>query len=128
ARGAFVGLGRHHTRAHLVRAVLEGTAFNLLSCIQAFRESGAVIDRIDAVGGGAQSDAYLSVLADVWGIPVRRRTIVEEANSLGAAVTASVGLGLADFSAARSLSEVTAELTPDAGRHAVYARRHAVGR
>src|SRR5690606_14666362 len=54
ARGAFVGLGRHHTRAHLVRAVLEGTAFNLLTCIQAFRESGAVIDRIDAVGGGAQ--------------------------------------------------------------------------
>lgn len=125
ARGAFVGLARHHTRAHLVRAVLEGTAFNLLSCIQAFRESGAVIDRIDAVGGGAQSDAYLSVLADVWGVPVRRRTIVEEANSLGAAVTAAVGLGLTDFSAARALSEVTAEFTPDAGRHAVYAQRHA---
>lgn len=125
ARGAFVGIGRHHTRAHLVRAVLEGTAFNLLTCIQAFRESGAVIDRIDAVGGGAQGDAYLAVLADVWGIPVRRRTVVEEANSLGAAVTAAVGLGLADFTAARALSEVTAEFTPDAGRHAVYAERHA---
>ncbi|MFD5214476.1 xylulokinase [Microbacterium sp. NPDC058345] len=125
ARGAFVGIGRHHTRAHLMRAVLEGTAFNLLTCIQAFRASGAVIDRIDAVGGGAQSDAYLSVLADVWGVPVRRRTIVEEANSLGAAVTAAVGLGLADFSAARALSEVTAEFIPDAARHAVYAERHA---
>lgn len=125
ARGAFVGLARHHGRAHLVRAVLEGTAFNLLSCIQAFRESGAVIDRIDAVGGGAQSDVYLAVLADVWGVPVRRRTIVEEANSLGAAITAAVGLGLTDFAAARSLSEVTAEFTPDAGRHAVYAERHA---
>ncbi|WP_226531091.1 xylulokinase [Microbacterium paraoxydans] len=125
ARGAFVGLARHHGRAHLVRAVLEGTAFNLLSCIHAFRDSGAVIDRIDAVGGGAQSDVYLSVLADVWGVPVRRRTIVEEANSLGAAVTAAVGLGLTDFSAARALSEVTAEFTPDAERHAVYAERHA---
>lgn len=125
ARGAFVGLSRHHGRAHLVRAVLEGTAFNLLSCIQAFRASGAVIDRIDAVGGGAQSDVYLSVLADVWGVPVRCRTIVEEANSLGAAVTAAVGLGITDFSAARALSEVTAEFTPDAGRHAVYAERHA---
>lgn len=125
ARGAFVGLARHHGRAHLVRAVLEGTAFNLLSCIQAFREAGASIDRIDAVGGGAQSDVYLSVLADVWGVPVRRRTIVEEANSLGAAVTAAVGLGLTGFSAARALSEVTAEFTPDAARHAVYAERHA---
>lgn len=124
ARGAFLGLARHHTRAHLVRSVLEGTAFNLLTCVHAFRASGAVIDRIDAVGGGAQSDVYLSVLADVWGVPVRRRTIVEEANSLGAAVTGAVGLGLADFSAARSLSEVTAEFTPDAARHAVYAERH----
>lgn len=125
ARGAFVGIGRHHTRAHLTRAVLEGVAYNLLTCIQAFRESGATIDRIDAVGGGAQSDAWLGILADVWGVPIRRRTIVEEANSLGAAVTAAVGLGLADFSAARALSEVTAEFLPDAGRHAVHARRHA---
>lgn len=125
ARGAFLGLERHHTRAHLMRAVLEGTAFNLFSCIRAFREAGATIDRIDAVGGGAQSDLYLSVLADVWGVPVRRRTVVEEANSLGAAVTAAVGLGLADFSAARALSEVTAEFTPDPARHADYARRHA---
>lgn len=124
SRGAFVGLGRHHTRSHLVRAVLEGVAFNLLTCIRAFRDSGAVIDRIDAVGGGAQSDVWLQVLADVWGVPVRRRTVVEEANSLGAAVTAAAGLGLADFSAARALSEATAEFTPDAGRHAVYARRH----
>lgn len=125
ARGAFVGIGRHHTRAHLMRAVLEGTAFNLLTCIRAFRESGAVIDRIDAVGGGAQSDTYLSVLTDVWGVPVRRRTIVEEANSLGAAVTGAVGLGLADFSAARALSEVTDVFTPDPARHAAYAERHA---
>ncbi|WP_449409106.1 xylulokinase [Microbacterium maritypicum] len=125
ARGAFVGIGRHHTRAHLTRAVLEGVAFNLFTCIQAFRESGAVIDRIDAVGGGAQSDVWLGILADVWGVPVRRRTIVEEANSLGAAVTGAVGLGLADFSAARALSEVTAEFAPDAGRHDVYAQRHA---
>ncbi|KDA06745.1 hypothetical protein DC31_06920 [Microbacterium sp. CH12i] len=124
ARGAFLGIGRHHTREHLVRAVLEGIGFNLLTSIHAFRESGAMIDRIDAVGGGAQSDALLAILADVWGVTVRRRTIVEEANSLGAAVTGAVGLGLADFSAARALSEVTAEFTPDAARHAIYAKRH----
>lgn len=125
ARGAFVGIGRHHTRRHLVRAVLESIGYNLLTSIHAFRESGAAIDRIDAVGGGAQSDALLQTLADVWGVPVRRRTIVEEANSLGAAVTGAVGLGLADFSAARALSEVTAEFIPDAGRHGIHAERHA---
>ena len=125
ARGAFVGIGRHHSRPHLVRAVLEGVAFNLLTSIHAFRDSGASIDRIDAVGGGAQSDVWLQILADAWGVPVRRRTIVEEANSLGAAVTGAVGLGLAGFSAARALSEVTAEFAPDAGRHASYSERHA---
>jgi len=124
ARGAFVGIGRHHTREHLVRAVLESLGYSLLSSIHAFRESGAAIERIDAVGGGAQSDALLQILADVWGVQVRRRTIVEEANSLGAAVTGAVGLGLADFSAARELSEVTAEFTPDASRHGIYAARH----
>ncbi|MGY1550467.1 xylulokinase [Microbacterium sp. A588] len=124
ARGAFIGIGRHHSREHLVRAVLEGIGFNLLTSIHAFRESGTVLESIDAVGGGAQSDALLQILADVWGMPVRRRTIVEEANSLGAAVTGAVGLGLADFSAARALSEVTAEFTPDASRHSIYATRH----
>ncbi|MFV0406962.1 MAG: xylulokinase [Propioniciclava sp.] len=123
ARGAFVGIARHHTRAHLTRAVLEGVAFNLGICITAYRDAGATIDRIDAVGGGAQSDDFLTILADVWGVPVRRRTVDEEANSLGAAVTGAVGLGLADFSVARTLSEVTAEFTPDPARHAIYTQR-----
>ncbi|MDJ0335737.1 xylulokinase [Salinibacterium sp. G-O1] len=125
ARAAFVGLSRHHGRAHLTRAVLEGVAFNLFSCIQAFAEAGATIDRIDAVGGAAASDPLLRLLADVWGVPVRRRTVVSEANSLGAAVTGAVGLGLTDFGAARDLSEVIAEFTPDLDRHRNYVRRHA---
>lgn len=124
ARGAFIGIGRHHGRAHLVRAVLEGVAFNLAVCIDAFRESGATIDRVDAVGGGAASDAWLQIMADVWGVPVRRRSVVEEANSLGAAVVGAVGLGLVDsFAAARELSEATAEFVPDSGRHDEYRRR-----
>ena len=127
ASGAFIGIGRHHGRAAMTRAVLEGVAFNLLTCIQAFRESGATVDRIDAIGGGAASDVWLQILADVWGVPVRRRSIVEEANSLGAAVTAAVGLGLVDdFGAARGLSEVTAEFTPDDSRHTDYLGRHQV--
>ena len=113
ARGAFIGLARHHTRAHMMRAVMEGVAYNLLTCICAFRDSGHPIDRITAVSGGAQSDTFLQVLADVWGIPVLRRNIVDEANSLGAAVTGAVGLGLADFSAARSLSDIAGEFIPN---------------
>lgn len=127
AAGAFIGIGRHHGRAEMTRAVLEGVAFNLLSCLEAFRESGASVDRIDAIGGGAASDVWLQIMADVWGVPVRRRNIALEANSLGAAVTAAVGLGLVDdFGAARALSEVTSEFTPDDARHTDYLARHSL--
>ena len=125
ARGTFLGLARHHTRAHLARAVLEGIAFNLALCLDAFAAAGHPVDAIDAVGGGAQSDVLLQILADVWGIPVRRRSVVEEANSLGAAVTAAAALGLAGFDAARELSTVTATFVPDQGAHRRYAARRA---
>lgn len=125
ARGAFLGLARHHGRAHLVRAVLEGVVFNLLTCVRAFREAGAAVDRVDAIGGGAKSDAWLQLIADMWGVTVRRRSIVDEANSLGAAVVAGVGAGvMATLGAAGQLSEVTAEFRPDTGRHDEYLARH----
>ena len=125
ARGAFLGLARHHGPADLARAVLEGVAFNLATCVTAFREAGVRVDVVDAIGGGAASDLWLHILADVWGATVRRRTIVEEANSLGAAVTTAVAAGLVDdFSVARGLSTVSAEFTPDPGRHADYQERH----
>jgi xylulokinase len=124
ARGAFVGLARRHGPGHLTRAVLEGVAFNLATCVEAFRSHGAPVDRVDAIGGGAASDTWLQILADVWGATVRRRTVVEEANSLGAAVTAGVGVGLLpDFSTAGSLSEVVAGFEPDPDRHKAYAAR-----
>jgi xylulokinase len=124
AAGAFLGLARHHRRPHLVRAVLEGVGFNLATCAAAFREAGHRVDRVDAIGGGAASDLWLQILADIWGAVVRRRSIVEEANSLGAAVVAGVGAGLLEFSAARGLSQVTAEFVPDPERHEQYRRRH----
>jgi xylulokinase len=127
AAGAFVGLRRHHGASHLVRAVLEGVAFNLRTCMGAFTENGIDVDSVDVIGGGASSDVWMQVLADVWQIPVRRRTIVAEANSLGAAVTTAVGLGLVDdFGVARTLSTTTAEFLPDGGRAERLREQHAL--
>jgi xylulokinase len=122
ASGTFVGLRRHHTRGDLVRAVLEGVAFNLRSCLGSF--PGAAIPSVDVIGGGATSDVWMQVLADVWGIPVRRRSIVDAATSLGAAVTGLVALADADFGLARELSEVTAEFQPQPDRAGMYAAGH----
>lgn len=125
AAGCFVGLRRHHGPAHLVRAVLEGVALNLRTCMGAFTDNGVPVDRVDVIGGGAQSDVWMQVLADVWQISVRRRSIVADANSLGAAVTAAVGLGLMpDFDVARSLSTITAEFEPAAGRDGPAQEQH----
>jgi len=106
--------------------VLEGVGLNLRTCIDAFTDNGVPVHRLDIIGGGAQSDVWLQVLADVWQVPVRRRNVVADANSLGAAVTAAVGLGLVDdFGVARSLSELTAQFDPGPGGSAAAAGHHA---
>lgn len=122
ARGSFVGLSKHHGPAHVTRAVMEGVAMNLKICLDAFEEQGHSIDAVDAIGGGARSDTWLQVFADVWGKPVRRRSLVDEANSLGAAVVAGVGVGLFDsFDVASGLSHVETSFEPDDARHGRYA-------
>jgi xylulokinase len=117
-RGTFIGLARHHRPEHLARAALEGVAFNLYGTFLALSSMAGPIEAIEAVGGGARSDVWLRIMADTWGVPVRRRTIVDEANSLGAAVIGGIAVGLIDdWSHARSLSSVEATFDPDPVRH-----------
>lgn len=126
ARAAFIGLARHHDRANLVRAVVEGVAFNLFTGLEAFTSTGARIASIDAIGGAANSSPLLQVFADVWGLPIRRRALVDEATALGAAVVGGVAVGLFDdFSIAARLSEFTGDFVPDAARHREYLAAHA---
>ena len=125
AAGAFIGLGRHHDRSYLVRAVLEGVAFNLLTCIQAFTDNGVPIKRVDVIGGGAESALWLQIFADIWGVKVRSRSIVEDANSLGAAVTTLVALGKGEFNMVKQLSTITAEFTPSS-QSLKYQKQHKV--
>lgn len=124
ASGTFVGLRRHHDDVDLMRAVMEGVAFNLGLCIESIELDGAP-DEIVVIGGGAGNDNWLQILADAWGVPVKRRSVTSQANSLGAAVTGLVGLGMAEFSLARELSHVVREFTPgpDAARRAEQRQR-----
>lgn len=125
ARGCFIGLARHHGPAHLVRAVMEGVAMNLRVGLLAFEEQGEKIASVDAIGGGARSDLWLQIFADVWGRPVSRRSLVDEANGLGAAVVGGVGVGIfEDFEVAARLSRVEKTVEPDPGRHARYGARY----
>ena len=101
AKGALIGFGEVHTRAHLYRAILEGLAYALREGRERIeRASGTRLRELRASGGGAQSDAVLQLTADVFRLPVARPHTHETAG-LGAAMAAAVGLGLhADTSAA----------------------------
>ena len=118
ARAAFVGLHIDHGPANLTRAVLEGVAFNLNTGLRAFTENGVDVASVAAIGGAANSGLLLDVFADVWDVPVVARNLVDEANSLGAAVVGGVGIGIfEDFSIARTLSEARDRHEPDPERH-----------
>ncbi|MET0933508.1 MAG: FGGY-family carbohydrate kinase, partial [Mycetocola sp.] len=68
ARGLIAGLTLSHTRGDLYRAALEATAFGVRHNIETMLEAGATIDRIVAVGGGAQGDLWTQIVSDVTGL------------------------------------------------------------
>ena len=122
AKGAVIGFGDVHTRAHLYRAILEGLAYALRDGKERCeRRSGVAITELRVAGGGSQSDAAMQITADVFGLPVARPHVYE-ASGLGAAIDAAVGLGLhPDFEAAvRSMTRVGRVFAPDPAISALY--------
>ena len=93
ARGVFYGLSLAHTRAHLTRALLEGSAFALRDILEAMRGAGLEVRRLTIVGGGAKGPLWRQIKADVTGLPVRVPVSVET-TATGAAILAAVGSGL----------------------------------
>jgi sugar (pentulose or hexulose) kinase len=94
AKGAVIGWGDVHTRAHLYRSILEGLAYGLREGAERTeRRSGIKITEVRVAGGGSQSDASMQLTADIFGIPTTRPHLYE-ASGLGAAIDAAVGLGL----------------------------------
>ena len=91
ARAAFVGLTASHTRAHCVRAVLEGVAFSLRDTFTLFGELKIPVTRIRLGGGGARSPLWQQIQADVYGQPVELLA-AEEGGAFGAALLAGVGV------------------------------------
>ena len=92
ARGVFLGLTLDHGRADMERSVMEGVGFALKDCLSVLLEAGARCDRIIAAGGGARSDVWLQIQADIFERDVYRNASKEQA-CLGAAITAAVGAG-----------------------------------
>ncbi len=122
AKGAMIGFGDVHTRAHLYRAILEGLAY-------ALREGGeraaarakVPLRELRVSGGGAQSPAAVQLTADIFGLPTGRPH-THETSGLGAAIDAAVGLGLhGSFETAiGEMTRVVETLEPDPDRQRLY--------
>ena len=122
AKGAVVGFGDVHTRAHLYRALLEGLAYGLREGKERLeRRTGTPITDLRVSGGGSQSDAVMQLTADIFGLPAIRPHVYETAG-LGAAIDAAVGLKLhADFAVAvKEMTHVGRVFDPDPKTHDLY--------
>lgn len=122
ARGAIIGFGDVHTRAHIYRAILEGLAYALREGAERTeKRSGTKITSLRVAGGGSQSRAAMQLTADIFGLPASRPHVYE-ASGLGAAMDAAVGMGIhPDFaSAVRAMTHPGETFTPNAKHHATY--------
>jgi xylulokinase len=90
ARGMLVGLTASHTRAHVIRAILEGVAFSLRDTFTIFQELKVPVKTIRLGGGGARSALWRQIQADIYGRRVET-VEAEEGAAYGAAILAGVG-------------------------------------
>ena len=91
-RASLVGLTTIHTKAHVIRAILEGVAFSLRDAVEIFKELNIPIENIRLGGGGAKSSLWRQIQADVYGQKVEI-VEAEEGAAYGAALLAGVGAG-----------------------------------
>ncbi|MER3437046.1 MAG: sugar kinase [Chloroflexota bacterium] len=121
ARGVFAGLTLSHSRAHLYRAILEGTAFGVRHNLETLQGMGATPRRLVAVGGGANNRLWLQIVTDVTGIAqdVPARTV---GASYGDAFLAGVASGIIPDQAilTRAWVAIAERLEPRAQEHACY--------
>ncbi len=120
-RGGFFNVSLKTRREHLVRAVMEGVAYNsrwLLGSVEGFARHR--FEALNMVGGGGQADIWCQIMADVLNRPIRQMKDPIQANNRGAAFVAAVALGLMTFEEIGDTVEVANTYQPQAANRALY--------
>ena len=124
AKGAIIGFGDVHTRAHLYRAIIEGIAHALREGRDRLQKrNGVPIRRLMVSGGGSRSDGAMQITADIFGMEACRPHTFET-SGLGAAINAAVGAGLHPDHrrAVEAMTRPGARFQPRGDRIALYDR------
>lgn len=120
AKGAFLGLKPENTRNDLLRSVLEGVTINLSFVLDILRLH-VPIQEITILGGGAKGSIWRQIMADVFDIPITVPLLLDEAGSMGAAITAGVGTGIfKDFTSAEKFIHTCQVHVPNPAHQRVY--------
>ena len=121
ATGVFFGLTLRHTKAHIIRAVMEGVAFGLRDSFEIIKQMGVELTQVRASGGGARSKLWRQIQADITG-QAHCTINVDEGPAFGVALLAGVGVGVYNSvaEACRVTINVVDELAPDAQRQQSY--------
>lgn len=112
-KGVMMGFDARHTRGHVCRSILEAIALTMKNRVDAMcRELGITLESIVISGGGAGSDLFLHIFADVFNLPACR-SVGSGGASLGAAVCAAVAAGVyPDFATAAAVMPQGRECIP----------------
>ena len=126
-RGAFVHIDLGTTQADLCRAAVEGIAMAQTLAVRHLEGLSPLSDEILAVGGGARSDFWMQIYADLYGKKMLRSQVGQQAAALGAAAAAFVGTGLwADYAPIADIHRITDVKTPNPDHATAYAKRLAI--
>ncbi len=120
ARGMFFNISLETGKRHLIRSVLEGDAFHKRWMLEAIEKKVPRQDTLRFVGGGAQSDQWAQILADVAHRKIEVVANPQNVGALGAAITAAIGLELTDFEHAKEMIKVEKTFEPLPENRAVY--------
>ncbi|HPJ03303.1 MAG TPA: xylulokinase [Candidatus Limiplasma sp.] len=126
ASGVFFGLNYAKTRAHLIRAVMEGVGFALRHNLEVAQDAGAYAHTLRSVGGSSNSRLWTQIKADITGHAIHVPAS-DTAATLGAAILAGVGTGVYQTfaSACHKTVKITRMDEPDAGKQPIYDARYA---
>jgi xylulokinase len=128
-RAALINLSLEHTREDVIRAFLEGVALNTRWMLEPFvRFIGGGTPTITMVGGGAQSNVWCQVMADVTGCVIRQPEAPIQANALGAAFIGAAGIGALALQEASELLRIQRVYAPDQAHRTLYEERFATFR
>ncbi len=129
ACGVIAGLKTSTTRGEILKSIMECATFYFVDSLSALERLGISASEFIATGGGARSDPWLQIKADIFGVPFARPRITE-GSVLGAAMLAGLATGelRSPAEGAECFVRIERVFEPDPKRHAIYRERHALYR